>query len=96
MVGARIEKDLQGALKDLKSMTQLKNSFVFGNVWTPWDTGNDRSCVQEQTQQISYDIYEQSKIPYDLLDILTEIVSAKDVEQYATLLSYYDSFSVSI
>lgn len=32
------------------------------------------------------------KMLYDLLDILTEIKSAKENEQYATLLSYYDSF----
>ncbi|XP_065944078.1 uncharacterized protein [Magallana gigas] len=33
------------------------------------------------------------KMLYDLLDILTEIESAKENEQYATLLSYYDSSS---
>lgn len=33
------------------------------------------------------------KMLYDLLDILTEIESAKENEQNATLLSYYDSSS---
>lgn len=33
------------------------------------------------------------KLLYDLFDILTEIESANDNEQYATLLSYYDSSS---
>lgn len=33
------------------------------------------------------------KMLYDLLDILTEIESTKENEQYATLLSYYDSSS---
>lgn len=75
-------------------MNELKKFVVFGNVWMfAMGDWNERICGKEQAQPISHDINKTSKMLYDLLDIFKEIKSAKENEQYATLLSYYDSSS---
>lgn len=75
-------------------MNELKKFVVFGNVWMfAMGDWNERICVKEQAQPISHDTNKTSKMLYDLLDIFKEIKSAKENEQYATLLSYYDSSS---